>query len=104
MAFLGHTISSEGLQVDLRNTKAMKSWPRPLYPIDIRSFLGLDGYYISFVDEFASITSPLIILTQKNVKFEWSVACEKRFQMLKDTFTSALVLTLPKGTKCFVVY
>ena len=56
------------------------------------------------MDGFASISSPLTTWTQKNVKFEWSRACERIFQILKDRLTSALVLTLSEGTKGFVVY
>ena len=68
MAFLGHVISSE---VDPKKTEAVRNWPRPLAPMDIRSFLGLVGYYRRFVDGFVSIAYSLITLTQKNVKFEW---------------------------------
>ena len=66
--------------------------------------MGLASYYLSFVDGFASIASPLTTLTQKFKKFEWSEACEKSFQLLKDRLTFALVLTLQEGTKGFVVY
>ena len=55
------------------------------------------------MDSFASIASPLITLTQMSKIFEWSEVCEKSFQFLKDRITFAPVLTLPKGTKCFVV-
>ena len=82
----------------------MKYWPKPLSPIDIRSFLGLAGYFRRFVDGFESIASPLTTLTQKCKKFEWSEACERNFQMLKDRLTFAPVMTLPEGTKDFVVY
>ena len=56
------------------------------------------------MDGFASIASSLATLAQKNVKYEWSEACERSFQILKDRLTSALVLTLPEGTKGFGVY
>ena len=56
------------------------------------------------MDGFASIASPLTTLTQKNMKFEWSEAYEKSFQILKDRLTNAPVLTLLEGTKGFVVY
>ena len=56
------------------------------------------------MDCFASIPYPLTTLIQKIKKFEWSEACEKSFQLLKDRLTSAPVLTLPEGTKGFVVY
>ena len=82
----------------------MKNWPTPLTTTNIRSLLGLAGYYWRFVDGFEVIASPLTTLTQNSKKFEWSEACERRFQILKDRLTSAPILTLPEGTKGFVVY
>ncbi|WMV50402.1 hypothetical protein MTR67_043787 [Solanum verrucosum] len=82
----------------------IKSWPRPISSSDIRSFLGLSGYYRRFVEEFSLISSPLTTLTQKKVKFLWLKACEKSFQEFKDSLTSVLVLTLPEGTDGFVIY
>ena len=69
----------EGVDVDPRKTEMVKNWPKPLNPTDIRSFLGLAGYYRMFVDCFASIASPLTTLTQKSKKFEWWEAFEKSF-------------------------
>ena len=46
----------------------------------------------------------MITLTQKKVKYEWSEACERSFQELKNKLTSALLLTLSEGTKVFIVY
>ena len=102
MSFLGHIISSEGVDVDPRKTEAMKNWLRPLTPTDIRNFLGLEGYYQRFVDGFVSIESPLTTLTQKSKKFEGSEAYEKSFRTLMDRLTSALVLTLAESTKGFL--
>ncbi|WMV46412.1 hypothetical protein MTR67_039797 [Solanum verrucosum] len=104
VSFLCHIVSSEGIEVDPKKTDAVKSWPRPLSPSDIQSFLGLAGYYWRFVEGFSSIASPLTALTQKKSKLEWSESCERSFQLLKDKLTSALVLTLPEGTEGFVVY
>ena len=70
--FLGPIISSEDVEVDPSNTEAVNIFPRTLDPMDIRSFLGLAGYYRGCVDEFVSPTSSFTTLTQKNVKFEWS--------------------------------
>ncbi|KAH0727836.1 hypothetical protein KY290_003558 [Solanum tuberosum] len=104
IAFLSHIVSSKGIEVDPKKMDAVKGWPRPLTHTDIRSFLGLAGYYSRFVKSFSSIASPLAVLTQKKAKFVWSEACDKIFPELKDRLTSASVLTLPEGTDGFVVY
>ncbi|KAH0709589.1 hypothetical protein KY284_011016 [Solanum tuberosum] len=65
VAFLGHIVSSEGIRVDSQKIEAVKQWPRPTSPTDIRSFLGLDGYYRRFVEGFSSIASPFTKLIQK---------------------------------------
>ncbi|KAH0633476.1 hypothetical protein KY284_036262 [Solanum tuberosum] len=69
VAFLGHIVSSNGIEVDPKKTDAVKSCPSPLTPTDIRSLLGLASYYRRFVEGFSSIASPLPILTQKKAKF-----------------------------------
>ncbi|WMV24986.1 hypothetical protein MTR67_018371 [Solanum verrucosum] len=81
-----------GIQVDPKKTKVVKNWPRPLFALDIHSFLGLAGYYGRFVEGFSSIASHLTPLTQKKVKFLWSKAYEKSFQGLKGRLTSAPIL------------
>ncbi|KAH0672886.1 hypothetical protein KY284_023973 [Solanum tuberosum] len=69
--------------VDTQKIEAVQNWPRPTSPTDIRSFLGLAGYFRRFVEGFSSISSHLTKLTQKTIKFQWSEACEKSFQELK---------------------
>ncbi|KAH0761202.1 hypothetical protein KY290_017275 [Solanum tuberosum] len=96
VVFLGHIVFGDGIRVDTQKIEAVQNWPRPTSPIDIRSFLGLAGYYRRFVEGFSSISSPLTKLTQKTVKFQWSKACEKIFQELKKWLTTAPVLTLPE--------
>ena len=65
VTFLWHIISSEGDDVDPRKMEAVKNFPKPLTPKDIRRFLGLVGYYWSFVDGFPHIASSLTTFTQK---------------------------------------
>ena len=84
--------------------KAVKQWPRPTSPTDIRSFLSLTGCYRRFVEGFSSIASPLTKLTQKKVKFQWSDDGEKSFIELKTRLTTTLVLTLPEGSDGYVIY
>ena len=72
--------------------------------IEIRSFLGLAGYYRRFVQGFSSMSAPLTKLTRKNVTFVWNEKCEASFEELKGRLTSAPILTLPSGSGGFVVY
>ena len=90
--------------MDPKKIEVVRDWKRPTTVTEIRSFLGLAGYYRRFVKNFSKIAAPLTKLTQKNIKFVWSVACEKSFHELKELLTSAPVLALPNETDGFVVY
>ena len=104
VAFLGHVVSKEGITVDPKKIEAVRDWVRPTSVTEIRSFLGLEGYYRRFVEGFSSIASPLTRLTQKEVTFRWSDECEFSFQKLKTLLTTAPILTLPVEGEGFVVY
>ena len=71
---------------------------------EIRSFLGLAGYYRQFVEGFSRIATPLTQLTQKNAKFEWLEKCEASFQQLKDKLVSTPILALLESRKEFTVF
>ena len=77
--FLGHVISKDGITVDPNKKEAVVNWDRPTNVSEVRSFLGLAGYYRRFVKGFSHIVAPLTQLTRKNVKFEWKAECEKSF-------------------------
>ncbi|KAA0059657.1 pol protein [Cucumis melo var. makuwa] len=103
VTFLGHVVSSEGVSVDPAKIEAVTNWPRPSTVSEIRSFLGLAGYYRRFVEDFSRIASPLTQLTRKGTPFVWSPACESSFQELKQKLVTAPVLTVPDG-KVLVAY
>ncbi|XP_073133868.1 uncharacterized protein [Henckelia pumila] len=84
--------------------EAVRNWVAPKNATEIRSFLGLAGYYRRFIQDFSKIALPLTSLTQKGVKFVWSDQCEKSFAELKERLMSAPVLAIPEGTGRFVVY
>nr|GEZ53124.1 putative reverse transcriptase domain-containing protein [Tanacetum cinerariifolium] len=71
---------------------------------EVRSFLGLVGYYHRFSEDFSKIAKPLTVLTQKSKTFDWGEEQENAFQNLKDKLCNAPVLALLDGPKDFVVY
>ena len=104
VAFLGHVISVEGVSVDPKKIEAVVNWKPSKNVLEVRSFLGLEGYYRKFVEGFSKIASPLTKLTRKDVKYDWVDACQQSFEELKGRLTSAPVLALPNGRDGFVVY
>ncbi|XP_070681845.1 uncharacterized protein [Malus domestica] len=80
VAFLGHIISDQGIRVDSQKVAAVENWEQPRTVTEVRSFLGLTGYYRRFVKDFSVIALPLTRLTRKDVKFEWDDNCEQSFQ------------------------
>ena len=104
VAFLEHVISKNGISVDPKKIEAVVEWSHPTNVSEVRSFLGLAGYYHRFVERFSHIAMPLFRLTQKRVKFEWTEECEQSFQELKKRLVIAPVLTIPSGTGGFTIY
>ncbi|XP_039056314.1 uncharacterized protein LOC120199222 [Hibiscus syriacus] len=104
VSFLGHIISARGVQVDPSKIEAIINWKRPKNISEIRSFLGLAGYYRRFVEGFSIIASPLTKLLRKNVPFDWGEAQQESFEKLKVVLTQAPVLIQPQSGKDFTVY
>ncbi|WVZ89831.1 hypothetical protein U9M48_036187 [Paspalum notatum var. saurae] len=104
VAFLGHVLSAKGVAVDPSKVEDVLNWKQPQTVTEIRSFLGLAGYYRRFIKYFSKIAKPMTALTQKNAKFAWSPKCEEAFGTLKKLLTSAPVLAQPDITKSFDVY
>nr|GEZ75755.1 putative reverse transcriptase domain-containing protein [Tanacetum cinerariifolium] len=102
--FLGHVVNQEGIHVDPSKVEAVKNWKAPESPTEIRSFLGLAGYYYRFIEGFSKIAKPLTFLTQKNKDYVWGEEQEKAFRTLKEKLCNAPVLALPDGPNDFVVY
>ncbi|WVZ80399.1 LOW QUALITY PROTEIN: hypothetical protein U9M48_027873 [Paspalum notatum var. saurae] len=104
VSFLGHILSEKGVAVDPSKVKDVLNWKQPETVIEIRSFLGLAGYYRRFIKDFSKTAKPMTSLTKKNAKYLWSSNCEEAFQTLKKPLTSAPVLAQPDVTKPFDVY
>ncbi|XP_071909874.1 uncharacterized protein [Coffea arabica] len=97
----GHIISKDGLAVDPAKVEAVAKWKRPENPTEVRSFLGLAGYYSRFIKDFSRIAGPLTNLTKKQGKYIWDVKCESSFQELKKQLIMAPVLALPSGNDSY---
>jgi hypothetical protein len=104
VGFLGHVLSAGGLSVDPSLIKSIMERQPPKNVTEVRSFLGLEGYYRKFVEGFSSIAKPMTLLLKKDKKFEWTDKCEESFQELKRRLVSAPILTMPDVTKEFVIY
>ena len=102
--FLGHMVSKEGISVDPAKVEAVMRWERPKSVFEIRSFLGLAGYYRRFIKNFSRIACPMTRLTRKGVSFDWNDKCEESFQELKKRLTTAPVLITPMSGEKYTVF
>nr|XP_027064418.1 uncharacterized protein LOC113690624 [Coffea arabica] len=104
ISFLGHKVSKEAIAVDPAKVEAVMMWKQPETPIEVRSFLGLAGYYRRFIKDFSKIAGPMTDLTKKGNKIIWAPKCKSSFQELKKRLTSVPVLVLPDGGEGYTVY
>ncbi len=101
--YLGHVVSADGIHTDPEKIKAVKDWAIPTTVKQVRSFLGLASYYRRFIPQFAHIARPLHHLTGKNVKFEWTAACQEAFEELKSRLVSSPILAYPRDEGQYVL-
>jgi len=102
--FLGHVLSEEGISVDPAKVQEVLDWKVPTSVHEVRSFLGLAGYYRRFISEFSKTSKPMTRLLQKDEKFVWMPECEEAFHKLRTMLTSAPVLAQPDIEKPFDVF
>ncbi|KAA3473393.1 reverse transcriptase [Gossypium australe] len=102
--FLGHIVSADGIRVNPSKISTVIDWKPPRNVYEVRSFLGLAGYYRRFVKGFSMIATLMTRLRQKDVKFEWFENCQQSFDQLKALLTEAPVFVQPESGKEFVIY
>jgi hypothetical protein len=102
--FLGYVISAEGIAIDPSKVQEVLDWKSPKSVTQIRSFLGLAGYYHWFIPNFSKMAKPMAQLFEKEAKFKWSPQCEEAFLTLKKLLTTTPVLAQPDIEKSFDVY
>ena len=102
--YLGHLISAEGISPLPNKLDSIRHMPVPNSAKEIKQFLGLTGYYRKFVPRFADISRPLTTLTKKDVKFKWTSACQKSFELLKEALCGEPVLKYADTSKPYTLY
>ena len=117
ITFLGHVVSSSGIETDPEKIQKVLDWPQPKTPEEIRQFLGFAGYYRKFVKNFAKIVKPLNCLmpatrSKRHTKrktvvtepWKWGEEQEAAFQYLKKVLSSPPILGYPDYTQPFEVH
>lgn len=103
IAYLGHIVSAQGVSTDPAKVHAVTAWPTPNSVKELRSFLGLAGYYRKFVRHFGVISQPLTNLLKKNTMFIWTSDHDAAFNALKTALSTAPVLALPDFSLPFAI-
>ena len=105
MEFVGHEVKKGEIGLHADNIKKIREAPRPKTKTQVRSFLGLTGFYRGYIDKYAEIAEPLTDLTKKkspNV-IKWGETQEKAFSILKRLLVAEPILRLPDMTKPFLL-
>ena len=103
VSFLGHVVSEHGVAVQQHKVKAVADWPQPKTKKEVRSFLGMTGYYRKFIPAYSAIAAPLTDLTRDNVKFQWTEEQQLAFELLKWKLTTADVLAHADPSRQYIV-
>eukprot|EP00253_Pinus_taeda_P019771 PITA_19771 len=101
--YLGHVITKDGIAVDPEKIKAIMEWPVPKDVADVRSFMGLAGYYRRFVEGFSKVAFPITSLQKKGKAFHWTPSYQKSFKQLKHLLTTTPILSIADPNKDYVV-
>jgi hypothetical protein len=101
ITFLGHVVSHEGTKPDPGKIDAVIHFPMLKTVTDVRSFLGLTGYYQNYVRGYSQLVVPLFELTRKDVAFVWDLGCQSAFDALKEALVATPVLVQPDFKKPF---
>nr|XP_009785879.1 PREDICTED: uncharacterized protein LOC104234082 [Nicotiana sylvestris] len=98
---LGHRVSRSGIEVDKPKVEAVEKLPPPISVKGIRSFLGHTGFYQRFIKDFSKIATPLCMLLEKDVTFNFDDACLKAFKELKKKLVTAPIIVAPNWSVPF---
>ncbi len=95
IVFLGHVVNKEGTRPDPSKIDVVLHFPEPKAVTNVRSFLGLIGYYRKYIRGYSRMASLLFELTKKDVAFVWNQDCQRAFDSLKKALVEAPILVRP---------
>lgn len=103
VTYLGHVIGKDGVRPNPKKLEAVRHFPRPKTPKNIKQFLGLAGYYRRFIPDFSRIAKSLTTLLKNDTRFEWTTTQEESFEILKQKLCEEPVLQYPDFTRPFIL-
>ena len=103
LTYLGLSVSPEGLRPDPEKVEAIKDWATPTDVHEVRSFLGFGNYFRRFIQGYSNLVVPLVALTKKDAKFDWTPQCEEAFQGVIWNLINAPTLILPDPSRPYQV-
>lgn len=101
VTYLGHLITDEGVKPDPQKIECVRNFPVPTNVKEVKSFLGLSGYYRKFIQNYGQIAKPLTSLLKKDAPYNWTELCQQAFETLKNCLTQAPILQYPDFSKPF---
>ena len=104
-SYLGHVVGNGEVHPEDSKIQGVLNFSTPTTKKQVRSFLGLTGYYRKFIADFATLSAPLSDLTKKSApnRVKWSAETDKAFNVLKKQLCSSPVLKSPDFQKEFIL-
>ena len=103
VVYLGHVVSSAGISTDPSKISVIENWPKPKDVSDVRSGLGVFGYYRRFVKGYSNLAKPLTKLTEKDVEWDWGPTEDEAWNSLKNGLINAPILAYPDPNEKFIL-
>lgn len=104
VAYLGHIVSSEGVKPNPSKIQAVQEFPIPKTPKEIKTYLGLLGYYRKFIPNFAKLTKPMTHCLKKGNKININdPTYRESFERSRNTLINAPILQYPDFSKQFIL-
>ena len=101
--YLGHLLATDGIKPQPDKVKAIHGMKFPRNPKEVREFLGMVGYYRSFIGIFADAARPMTKLIRKGIQFIWTDECQAGFEYLRTCLARDPILKYPDPTKRYII-